>query len=253
MAKFKVLSTKLLDASQRELAIKNDIELVEQEMIRLEPLLMEEVELPSGPDLHMVFTSASAVETLDAHLKRKHKQLQGTISCLSGRTKAVLLESSLASNPVIAEGEDAAQLAEAIKNAGVRSVHFFCGNKRRESLPEILNVAGINVKEIVLYETIATPVTVDGDFDCILFFSPSAVESFFSANQLKEDTVCFAIGKTTAESLAAFTKNRVITSKSPRQESLMSALLFYLQTRPSAEANTPAAETDTNTESTNSQ
>ncbi len=38
------------------------------------------------------------------------------------------------------------------------------------------------------------------DFDGIMFFSPSGVESYLNLNELKTET-CFCIGKTTASAL----------------------------------------------------
>jgi uroporphyrinogen-III synthase len=79
----------------------------------------------------------------------------------------------------------------------------------------------------VIYETIETPQVSTEDIDGILFFSPSAVQSFFSVNQLKKETVCFSIGYTTAESVAGFTDNRIIISEAPSQEMILASVHFY--------------------------
>jgi uroporphyrinogen-III synthase len=55
------------------------------------------------------------------------------------------------------------------------------------------------------------------------------VQSFFSVNHLKKSTVCFAIGKTTAESIADFTGNKIITSESPSQEMMIASVQNYFQ------------------------
>ena len=89
--------------------------------------------------------------------------------------------------------------------------------------------AGIKVHEVVVYETVETPVIANDDFDGILFFSPSAVQSFFSVNQLKNSDVCFAIGQTTAESIAAFAKNKIFISKTTSQEALLQEVINYFK------------------------
>ena len=96
-------------------------------------------------------------------------------------------------------------------------------------MPNILKEAGIKVHEVVVYETIETPIVATVDFDAILFFSPSAVQSFFSVNQIKKTTVCFAIGRTTASSIADFTDNKIVVSESPGQEMILASVNFYFQ------------------------
>ena len=72
-----------------------------------------------------------------------------------------------------------------------REVIFFCGNLRRNDLPDALRQKGITVREITVYQTSLTPVTIEKEYDAVLFFSPSAAESFFSKNSLPAKTVLF--------------------------------------------------------------
>ncbi|MEL0255592.1 MAG: uroporphyrinogen-III synthase, partial [Burkholderiaceae bacterium] len=59
--------------------------------------------------------------------------------------------------------------------------------------------------------TQASPKAV-GNFDGLLFFSPSGVTSFLQKNKL-HDATCFAIGKTTAHALAPHTNSISIASE----------------------------------------
>ena len=59
------------------------------------------------------------------------------------------------------------------------SVTFFCGNQRRDTLPDKVRAAGIKVEELVVYETVELPLKVTDHYDAILFYSPSGVRSFF--------------------------------------------------------------------------
>ena len=243
MAKYKILSTKKLDPSQWELVRKKDVEIVEKEFFSINHLIGEEeksklLELAkSNNEAAVVLTSANTVDALHSILAGQKLPVNWKIYCLSGRTKTIIEESGLLGNNIVAEANDASGLATEIIQSGIKEITFPCGNRRRDELPLKLQEAGIKVNEIVLYKTVNTPSEVESDFDCVLFFSPSGVESFFSVNQLKEDAVCIAIGKTTADSISTFTGNRIITSKSPRPESLISAMLFYFQTRPAIELN----------------
>jgi uroporphyrinogen-III synthase len=119
-------------------------------------------------------------------------------------------------------------LASKIIHDGVTEIIFFCSNKRRDELPDILSEAGVRVYEIVVYETIETPFITEA-VDGILFFSPSAVQSFFSMNQPGAGTVCFAIGETTAAAISERTSHQVITSEDPSQESMMARVESYFR------------------------
>jgi uroporphyrinogen-III synthase len=148
---------------------------------------------------------------------------------LAGKTKQAILKVEQLKKKIIAEANNATNLAQKIIESGVKEIVFVCGNKRRDELPVLLNKAGIEIHELTVYETTKTPIVISEDFDAILFFSPSAVQSFFSVNQLKKNTACFAIGETTAGSISDVTNNRIIISKSPSQEEMLASVHFYFQ------------------------
>src|SRR5450432_2382176 len=79
-------------------------------------------------------------------------------------------------------------------------------------LPDILKKNGVRLTELIVYDTRLTPVQIKESPDAILFFSPTAVQSFFSINTLAPDTRVFAMGKTTAAALTTFTSNEIIIS-----------------------------------------
>jgi uroporphyrinogen-III synthase len=134
-------------------------------------------------------------------------------------------------NKIVDTAENASGLAKKIIENGVQELVFFCGDRRRDELPTILSGSGIVVEEIIVYRTIETPVTQTGNLDGVMFFSPSGVQSFFSVNQLNKNTVCFAIGETTASIIRDYTDNKIITSEFPRQQSLTATVAFYFQHR----------------------
>jgi uroporphyrinogen-III synthase len=235
MARYKVLSTRPLDPSLVEQAKQQDVELVEQDFISVTPIISEEVDQQIKPwtektePSYVVFTSANGVEAVRQYVLQ-HSVTQTPnwkVFCISGRTREAISK-LLPSAPVLGTAEYGATLAPLILNhTEVTEVVFFCGNKRREELPAILKEAGIRVHEIVVYQTEETPLTIKEALDGVLFFSPSAVSSFFSANQLNSDTVCFAIGTTTAEALKHYTTNKIITSATTTQASMLEAVQHY--------------------------
>lgn len=235
-ARHKVLSTKKLEPSLVEKAQSNGLEIFEQEAIRTKPILGKEkwneiFQLLEKKIECAVFTSGNAVNALKKYLNQyvNHLPQQWTIFCLSGKTGELLAEDEELFGIIKATASNAAELAARIIESGAKEVVFFCGDKRREELPTILQNAGVQVHEAVVYETEETPFVATSDVEAVLFFSPSAVQSFFAANQLKENVICFAIGQTTADSIADFTNNRIVVSESPSQAMMLSSVQAYFQ------------------------
>lgn len=237
-AKYKVLSTKGLEPSLVEKAKGGGIEIVEQEFISIKPIRNEEtfrqiIGFAEAGKRTIALTSANAVEVLDSymHIGDNFYVIDWKIFCLSGKTKQAVLSAKYLEKRIAGEAANASALAKEIIRHGVNEIIFFCGDKRRDELPKALKEAGVIVHEVVLYETVETPQMLIENLDGILFFSPSAVQSFFSTNQLEKDVVCFAIGETTADSVADFTDNRIIVSPSPSQEMMLSSVELYFESR----------------------
>ena len=234
MKQFKILSTKKLDASLHVKAVVENFLLVEENLIRThfkkDPDTVEKTltVLNSGIK-NIVFTSSNAVKALELILKQAHEKLNDkNIFCLSGRTKEAV-QKTFPNNQIHAEARNAEELAHVVVAETVKEVIFICGNKRRDTLPEILNAAGIHCTDIVVYDTEEAPKKMDEDFDAVLFFSPSAVNSFFRYNQVADATVCFAIGETTAASLKEKNIENIITSPYPQEDQLFETLINYFK------------------------
>jgi uroporphyrinogen-III synthase len=238
MAQYTILSTKKIEPALKEEMTQKGIELLEEEFITIKPIITmakyQEIWpwLNKPEDIAVVFTSQHAVTAVDKYLHGGdafYVPDQWNAFCLNGATKEQVLQ-MLPEDQIIDTAPNATELASKIIAHGqFKQVVFFCGNQRREELPRLLKEAGIEVTEIVVYETIETPVLTTDSLDAVLFFSPSAVKSFFSANKLKKDTACFAIGPTTAEAIGDYTDNKVITSENPTQQTMLAGVWLYLQ------------------------
>ena len=123
-------------------------------------------------------------------------------------------------------------MAKAILDANVSEVIFFCGDQRRDELPGLLKKNKIEVKEIVVYKTTATPEKIEKRYDGILFFSPSAIKSFFQKNKLDEQVTLFVIGNTTADEIKKFSKNKIVVSDVPDKKTLLHKVISYFQMNP---------------------
>ena len=80
--------------------------------------------------------------------------------------------------------------------------------------------------EIEVYETNITSKKVTHKLDGILFFSPSAVESYLKLNTIK-DEMCFCIGETTAEALENKKVKNIIIADKPSVEDVIYEVIEY--------------------------
>lgn len=236
MKKLKVLSTKKLAPGLHQKAAQHNIEIFEQEFISIEPVWNEAIqqrvtEIAATRHQAIALTSPNAASILEAHypLSDATDPARWKCYCIAGKTKETLLASRHIQADIAGEAWNGADLADLIIRKGEQHVLFFCGDIRRDELPQKLRDAGITVEEIILYKTVATPVHLEETFDAVLFYSPSAVQSFFAANELPEKTVCFSIGLTTKSSIKGLTKNRVVSSPVPEMDQLLDTVIEYFQ------------------------
>ena len=220
-----VLSTALLDQNMIEQAIEKGIDIEVSSFINVSAITDEQLqkEIASLPQqLTVVFTSANAVRSVYSMIGH---QPGWKIYCIGNATKNAVLE--YADAGISGTANDAAGLAEIIKRHRVSEVVFFCGDKRMDTLPLMLKKAGITIKEIVVYTTEETAKKVDKQYEGILFFSPSGVHSFFSANKIPSHTILFAIGNTTAGALKEYSNNQLVIAENPSKELLVQKVINY--------------------------
>lgn len=173
----------------------------------------------------VLFTSAQAVEAVHFCLGKEIPDWQ--ICCISGATKTALV-ALFGEDKIIALAKDALDLLEEMKEILPQRVVFFCGNKRLDTLPLRLIDKGFELVECIVYDSRLKPLKMTGNFDAILFFSPSGVESFFMKNEIDKETMLFSIGKTTAKALQQRVDSPVIISAQPDKHILVQTLIdFY--------------------------
>jgi uroporphyrinogen-III synthase len=168
----------------------------------------------------------NAVEAVAAFLLEEDRP-DWRIYCI-GLTTRKLAEKHFGDYSIGGFAEDATSLAELIVEKGeTEELVFFCGNKRRDELPQILRSNDIVIDEIVVYETFEVLHKISKEYNGILFFSPSAVESFFKNNKVPAQTIFFAIGKTTATTIRKFTTNRILIADEPGKENLVRMMMEF--------------------------
>ena len=227
--KISILSTRPLDESlieeAKELSIEIDVlSFIETETIHTTEV-QQEIENALLQSSAVVFTSMNAVEAVADELDG----LQPDWKIYSiGTTTSRLVKKYFGEEAIAGIANSASELADLIVDEGEDSeLIFFCGDQRRDELPGILRNNDIEVNEIVVYQTVIVPHKVDKKYHGILFFSPSAVESFFSNNKIAALTVLFAIGNTTANALKKYSDNKIIISDEPGKDNLFRKMIEY--------------------------
>ncbi|HUQ65582.1 MAG TPA: uroporphyrinogen-III synthase [Flavitalea sp.] len=223
MKNFRLLVTKKISPSLVLQAGLKGVDILEKEFIRIVPVVNDQLNkkiIRLATEEHtVVFTSKNAVSSIAAI--NTFVTADWKIFCIDGATKDEVKKYIPAGN-IEGTAQNASLLAKVIaEKSENRKIIFFCGNKRIEDLPGFLLTRNFDVEELVVYNTELVPQKIIDDFDAVAFFSPTAAESFFSVNNLKETVVCFSVGRTTTEAIIKYTENEVITAVKPSEETII--------------------------------
>ena len=214
-----ILSTKKLLPNQKQVLLEANFIVIEEDFIETN---IKNFELSKVND-NLIFTSQNAVQSILQHPKCEDLKSKDVFS-IGMKTKDLLTENGF---NVVAYTGYAADLAEIISLIySEESFTFFSGNLRRDVLPNTLKENGITFNEIEVYETKITSKKVTKKLDGILFFSPSAVESYFKMNTIKDET-CFCIGETTAEALENKKVKTIVIADKPSVENVIAEVVEY--------------------------
>ncbi|MFB9089550.1 uroporphyrinogen-III synthase [Flavobacterium paronense] len=217
----RIVSTKKLSEKQKQLMLSANFTIFEEDFISIQRKIFE---IDSMND-YLIFTSQNAVESVLRNNKIAEIKTKKCF-CVGEKTKAILKQNDF---QVIEYSDYAAELASIICNQySKNSFTFFCGTIRRDVLPEALQLAKIKLNEFEVYETLLTSYKIDFVPNGILFFSPSAVESYLQENKI-EDEICFCIGNTTAEALKYVTPNIIIANQPNIENTTMKSIEYYRQ------------------------
>ena len=216
----RILSTKTLLSNQKQFLLNADFSVIEADFIATK---FVDFELKSIHEA-LLFTSQNAVNAILNHQNLEALKVKD-VFCVGLKTKALLEENGF---NVVAYTGYAQDLAEIISLVYSDSSYtFFSGNLRRDTLPDMLKEAGIVFNEIQVYETLLTPQKINSKPDGILFFSPSAVESYLKENTLSDETV-FCIGNTTAAALEdKKIKNIIIANQPTIENTIIQTINYY--------------------------
>jgi uroporphyrinogen-III synthase len=231
----RILSTKKLLPNQKQFLLNANFSVIEADFITVKSKLvrtLSEVEVKQSQiNEALIFTSQNAVNAILEFANLENLKSK-KVFCVGLKTKALLEKNGFQIEAHTGYAEDLAEIISLVYSN--LSYTFFCGNLRRDVLPEKLKENGVVFNEIEVYETILTPqkMTSTGSangnstFDGILFYSPSAVESYVKENKIK-DEMCFCIGTTTAKALENITNNIIIANQPSVENVIIQCINYY--------------------------
>lgn len=228
MSAYTVLMTKKIAPGLVKKAKEQNVDLQEIEFIEVVPCdEKDNVEEIAATPASVVFTSKNSVNIVSDFLGGKKPNWK--IFCIDGATSRQAA-ACFGEQAIAGTANNAGNLAKVIAgNDREKEIVFFCGDHRRDELPDDLQDNDVSVKEVVVYETRLSPQRIGRHYDGIAFFSPSAVESFFSENVIDDKTIFFSIGATTTASLKKFAKNKIITCDIASEENMVEAILSNIK------------------------
>jgi len=200
------------------------IEIIQRPGVELMPV----ISAYGSEKLNVVFTSAHAVKFISGWLKQKP---DWTIYCIRNETRIAVLN-WFGSEVTCKFASNALFLSRLMISEGVKKALFFCGDQRLDILPDNLRNNGVELDELIVYDTRLKPVKVKEPPDIILFFSPTAVRSFFSMNDISSGTTVIAMGTTTAAALKHYTEHPVIISPEADKTYVFNMALEYAASHP---------------------
>jgi uroporphyrinogen-III synthase len=229
MSQTSILSTKTLSDEQRQAFLDANFDLLEQDFIEIKNNLFELNKINNN----LIFSSQNAVLSL---MEQNGWEILKTKSvfCVGIKTKELLEVNGFTVDVYMDYASELAEIITLIYNK--ESYTFLSGNLRKETLPEALKSEGIIFNEIEVYQTTLAPFKISEQekFDGIMFFSPSAVESYLTNNKIKNE-ICFCVGNTTAKSLELNKVKNIVIAEIPTIEEVIVEVIEYYSTEESIE------------------
>ena len=226
-----ILCTGPVDQSAMQMAENNDVDIdvIPFTEIKLYPpeTIRPQIQSILQQKTVVVFTSSNAIKPVVQSLDGLTPAW--IIYCIGYSTYELAKQYCGEENIKGTAGNAATLAAKIIAGGNTNEVIFFCGNLRRNDLPAALVQQNITVKEITVYHTSLVPKPVEKDYDAILFFSPSAAESFFIANDLTPKTVLFVMGHTTSVEIKKFSANKIIKGDEPIKNKLVMKAVEFVK------------------------
>ena len=220
----KLLSTKIISNQFKDLLIKNNYQIDQKSFIKILPY---KCLINISVSKNIIFTSKNAVNIILNNSKIKKKLIDKNIFCVGESTAELIINNNL---NLIKSKQNSKKLSKYIvanfKNSK-DSFTYFSGKKRLLKLENILNKNNIKIIIHEVYDTLLTPKKINNHYDGIIFYSPSAVKSFFKGNNSFKNTYGFCLGNTTAIELKNYSDSFSVAKSNSEENMLVSINKYF--------------------------
>jgi uroporphyrinogen-III synthase len=219
--KIGIIATKKLALNQKQYLLNAGFWVMDEDFIAVKPI---DFEISGKQDL-LLFTSQNAVLHV---LKHKEILLHNPVLCVGEKTEQLLKNNGFS---VLTSQPDAEALVKIIEKKYLdKSITFFCGKDKLETIPLFLKQKKIPHQIIEVYETLETPIKITPKMDGILFFSPSGVLSYSKENKITTE-ICFCIGNTTLKAVDPYSKNSVLANQPTIENVIIQCINYFKATK----------------------
>ena len=219
--KIGIIATKKLALNQKQYLLNAGFWVMDEDFIAVKPI---DFEISGTQDL-LLFTSQNAVLHV---LKHKEILLHNPVLCVGEKTEQLLKNNGFS---VLTSQPDAEALVKIIEKKYLdKSITFFCGKDKLETIPLFLKEKKIPHQIIEVYETLKTPIKITPKMDGILFFSPSGVLSYSKENKITNE-ICFCIGNTTLKAVDPYSKNCVLANQPTIENVIIQCINYFKSTK----------------------
>jgi uroporphyrinogen-III synthase len=222
--KINILFTRDLDDFQINLSKKYSIEVNAIPFISVILADPDEILrlLPHGRKINSIlFTSQHAVNAVTPLLLSGKICIPERFYCVGQKTAEPLKNAGYkVLTPLISDMQGIKNLIQELSEE--QNIIYFRGNLGKHISSKDFPLKNINFFETIVYKTILIKKNIDTNFyHGIVFQSPSAVKAFFdSPNTVNDEIILFTGGRTTANEIVKYSKNKLIISEKPEIEYL---------------------------------
>lgn len=199
--KVNIVSTRVLANDIVGSLNRERVNLIQKDFIKTKPLSFNKQDLLTNTN--WIVTSKTALKIiLNTYSIDELKPVN--FFSVGKQTTNLILEKHLKVKEWANYSEDLAKKIK--KNHHTKHFFFVGGEMRRGELNNYLKDHDIQLAEWIVYTTTLSPNEINEPIDGLMFFSPSAVQSFIKMNSISNQQL-FCIGNTTANEAQKYSQN----------------------------------------------
>lgn len=205
--KISVLSSKKIDKQFKKILRQENFNIYDYDFLSFSYLnknkIFEKFDVNFKRDI-FIFTSVNAILALVSMIKKNYSLsilYNIDVYCIDGKTSNLALDYWF---NILATWKDSIDLSKnIIKHLSKNDIYsnnliYLTSENHLKYMEDFLYDNGFLVNTINIYKKKLNSKKIDLDYDFILFFSPSTIDSFLEKNQLKINSIVVCIWKTTA-------------------------------------------------------